>query len=122
MHDVRPDCRTSPDSDRKRECVAADGAGGAGDVGVQIVHTTDGNTTNYQGSVGHINQVATATQGAWSHVSDAVVVQIPAGQATKFGTALFTFGGNTALAVARCNLVVEIQSRTGSGTPFDEPF
>jgi len=93
-----------------------------GDVGLQIVHTTDGNTTNYQGVAGHINQITSATPLTWSHVSDSVIIQIPAGQATKVGTALYSVAGNTAVATARCNLVVEVQSRTGSGTPFDEQY
>jgi hypothetical protein len=98
------------------------GAGGAGDVGLQIVHTTDGNTDNYQSLPGHVNQVTTVSQAAWSHISDSMILPIPAGQATKIGTAFFSFAGNTEVASVRCNVVVEVQSRTGTAGPFDEVF
>ena len=98
------------------------GAGGAGDVGLQIVYTTDGNTSNYQSPPGHVNQVVTVSQAAWSHISDATIIPIPAGQATKIGTAFVSFAGNAEVANARCNVVVEVQSRTGTATPFDQAF
>ena len=91
----------------------------AADVGLQILYTLDGNTNNYLGAPG-VNMLTTATSTSWGHVSRSGVVDIPANVAVKIGSGFYAPAGNASVTESRCTITGLIQSRTGSGTPFDQ--
>lgn len=93
----------------------------AADIGLQILYTTDGNTNNYIGAPG-VNMFTTASPTVWGHVSRSTVIQVAAGEAVKIGTGFYSPAGNPSVTDSRCEITGEIQSRTGTGMPFDERF
>lgn len=96
------------------------GGSGRGDVGIQILNTFDGDTTNWNfpNLIAQRTSADDAQTGAVSHVG---VIQVAANQAVKVAIGTFTFGGNTAVVEYRCHLTVTLQSRSGTSSPFDLP-
>ena len=90
-----------------------------GEVGLQILYTLDGNTNNWLVATPNA-QVASADSTSWGSVSNSAVIQVPAGAPVKLGVGVLTASGSANVADSRCTLTGQIQSRTGSGTPFDE--
>lgn len=93
---------------------------GRGDIGIQILNTFDGDTTNWNfpNLIAQRTSADEANTGAVSHVG---VIQVDANQAVKVGIGTFTFSGNTAVVESRCHLTVTLQSRSGESSPFDLP-
>ena len=97
-------------------------ASGGGNVGMQLLYTDDGNTQNWKVVPSAQAMVAGSTSDFYGSPSSSGVLIVPAGTPIKLGIGVFSVTGDTGIADLRCNLTARIQSRTGSGTPFDEQY
>ncbi len=90
-----------------------------GSIGVHVIYTLDGNTTNWNFATPN-SQRTTPDQTYYATASNSAVFQVPAGAAVKIAIGTFSVSGSTAVAESRCEVTATIQSKTGTSSPFDE--
>jgi hypothetical protein len=94
-------------------------ASAIGAIGIHIMYTLDGNTTNWNFATAN-SQRTSPDATYYAAATQVASISVPAGAAVKVAIGTFSVSGSTAVAESRCVTGVQRFSRTGAASPYDE--
>jgi hypothetical protein len=93
---------------------------GASAYSMTIRYNTDGNATTFPNFINGNFEKAGATGATWGAASTSAFLPLDVGSTYRFAIRTIREGaGTNDLADSRCHLLVELQNRTGTSSPFD---